>query len=556
MSDAVIARTYAATVDTATVDGSYSSAATVFESGGQVQLADTKTSTIQVQSCGAPALDMTTFQALNLQITKTSGAISVHFDLTTTLDLDFKQGGVPTHFNAGVAISGDFTLQCTTTNYCDAAKYACGQLQTSCNNPSGSDGKIVVSCGGFDLSAVTTLFFSDAGSSGTGALILDHNQVTSFASFIATDGDSSADAQATLTGVFALAQAFASQSSSSDPLAGFTLTDLLMLKVLGFSAASMSEDPSTANAQLNTLIATYTGALLALDYTGRALAVIEAAPTDLALAAGSDGGAKGDGLTNDRTVTIDGRTGARDAVALYDGTKLVGTATADANGVFHVTSASLADGAHSLTVVATDANGVKVGSDPLTITVDGKGPATPEVTDVSTSGLSGTAEAGSTVAVYDNGKLVSTLTAGGDGHWSLARTISDTTTHAYTLVSGDAAGNTTASDGAAVISKGVTVYGTSGDDLIDLRGGQTVTGGYGHDLFAYDADSGKATIADFVHGVDKIQVDDALASSFSWLKAHAVQKGYDVVITMDPNHVLTLKSVALSTLTSSDFVFV
>jgi hypothetical protein len=567
MSDAVIAKTYEGSASNYFGTAAYDSAVSLVESGQNVQLAVFKEAAVHVQGCGAP-VDLTTSQSLNLDVTKSSGKITVHFDLTTNVDVDFRDShGVQQHFSAGVAISGDVTVNYTTQNYCDAIKSCGGQLQTACGyqvqNACSTDrysctpdGKIVISCGNMDLSAVTSVFFSDAGSSGSTALILDHGKVTNFAAAIASDGDSSADAAATMTGALALAFAFMGQSQGSDPFAGYTGFDVLMIKALGLDAAVMSDDPSDATAQAATLLTTYLGAGLALDYAGRALAVADAAPTELALSASSDGGAKGDGLTNDRTVTIDGKAGAGDLITLYDGTRAVGTATANSAGVFHVTSSSLADGVHTLTAVSTDGNGYKVTSDPLQVTVDGTGPARPEVAGLSASGLAGTGEAGSQLTVYDNGRSVGSVTVDSDGHWSLARAITDTSTHAYTVAATDAAGNTSTSDGSALIKLATgSVYGASGDDLLAVRNGQTVTGGSGHDLFMVDADSGKATIADFYRGVDDIHIDSSLASSFADLKSHAVQKGYDVVITFDAQHVLTLKSVTLSSLGAGDFVF-
>src|SRR4051812_40481508 len=105
MSDALIARTYGTSVDTASVDGSYFTAATVVEFGAETDLALSKSATVSVDGCGVHQLDMTTSEALSLNITKTGAQVSIHFDLSTTLDIDIYKNGVPTHFSAGVAIS-------------------------------------------------------------------------------------------------------------------------------------------------------------------------------------------------------------------------------------------------------------------------------------------------------------------------------------------------------------------------------------------------------------------------------------------------------------------
>ena len=100
-----------------------------------------------------------------------------------------------------------------------------------------------------------------------------------------------------------------------------------------------------------------------------------AAPTGLALAAGSNSGSKTDALTNVAAPAVTGTAGASATVVLYDGATAIGTATADGSGLWTVTPASLADGAHSLTAKATDANGTSAASTMLTVTIDKTAPS-------------------------------------------------------------------------------------------------------------------------------------------------------------------------------------
>ena len=118
-------------------------------------------------------------------------------------------------------------------------------------------------------------------------------------------------------------------------------------------------------------------------------------------------------------------------VTLYDtnGTTVLGTAVAGASGNWTITSSPLSSGVHSLTVKQTDVAGnTSMASAALPITVDtvAAAPTITTVTDdfgsvqgtVSNNGstddstptLTITAEAGSTVTVYQNGQPVGTAT--------------------------------------------------------------------------------------------------------------------------------------------------
>ena len=83
----------------------------------------------------------------------------------------------------------------------------------------------------------------------------------------------------------------------------------------------------------------------------------------------------------------------------------------------------------------------------------------------------------------------------------------------------------------------------------------TLTGGYGRDLFVFEGAWGRSAVADFRPGWDRVQVDADLADTWSEVRALARQQGSDVVITLDPSHVITLKNVALSSLSGGDFLF-
>ena len=185
-----------------------------------------------------------------------------------------------------------------------------------------------------------------------------------------------------------------------------------------------------------------------------------AAPNAPAIASFSnDTGTVGDGVTNDNTLTLTGTAEANSTVKVYDGASLLGTVTTDGGGAWSYTTAALANGSHSLTATATDAAGnTSTASATLGVTVDTVAPSAPAIatfsSDSGTAGdgvtndntltLTGTAEANSTVKVYDGATLLGTVTADGSGAWSYTTAALANGSHGFTATAGDAAGNTSA----------------------------------------------------------------------------------------------------------------
>ena len=130
------------------------------------------------------------------------------------------------------------------------------------------------------------------------------------------------------------------------------------------------------------------------------------------------------------------------------------------------------NGAHSLTATATDVAGnTGVASTALNVTVDTTAPLAPSIasfsTDTGTVGdnitsdntltLNGTAEASSTIKVYDGATLLGTATANGTGAWSYTTGALTNGGHSLTATATDAAGNT----GVASTALNVTVDTTA-----------------------------------------------------------------------------------------------
>ena len=147
----------------------------------------------------------------------------------------------------------------------------------------------------------------------------------------------------------------------------------------------------------------------------------------------TDSGTVGDGITNDNTLTLTGTAEANSTVKVFDGATLLGTATANGSGAWSFTTGTLSNAAHSFTATATDAAGnTGVASAALAVTVDTTAPVAPSIASFSTDSgtvgdgitndatltLTGTAEANSTVKVYDGATLLGTATANGSGAWS------------------------------------------------------------------------------------------------------------------------------------------
>src|SRR5262249_16277410 len=151
---------------------------------------------------------------------------------------------------------------------------------------------------------------------------------------------------------------------------------------------------------------------------------------------------------NDSTLTLTGTAQANSTVKVYDGTTLLGSAVANSSGAWTYTTAALVNGAHSLTATATDAAAhTSAASAPLSVTVDTVAPNAPVETAASiVSGttevkLTGTAEANSTVHVFDGANQIGTATANGSGAWSLTTGNLASGNHSFTANATDAAGN-------------------------------------------------------------------------------------------------------------------
>ncbi|MFJ3458459.1 BapA/Bap/LapF family large adhesin [Scandinavium goeteborgense] len=177
-------------------------------------------------------------------------------------------------------------------------------------------------------------------------------------------------------------------------------------------------------------------------------------------------------LSNDNKPTLTGTAETGSTVSIYDGTTLLGTTVATGGTWSFTPGAALSDGSHTLTVTATDAGGnVSPATSGFVILVDATAPVTPVITTImddvpnivgavgnnqptndALPTLNGSAEANSTVRIYDNGTLVTTVTATPAGTWTWTPPAALAQgNHSYTVTSTDAAGNLSATSTAAAI---------------------------------------------------------------------------------------------------------
>ena len=161
-----------------------------------------------------------------------------------------------------------------------------------------------------------------------------------------------------------------------------------------------------------------------------------------------DTGVAGDHITDANTLTLTGTAVANSTVKVFDGSTQVATTTADSSGGWTLTTTKLADGSHSLTATDTVSGTTSAASAALSVTIDTVAPNAPVETGASiVSGttkvqLTGTAEANSTLQVFDGTIQVGTATANSSGAWSLTTGTLASGSHSFTAKATDAAGNT------------------------------------------------------------------------------------------------------------------
>ncbi|ELP2150208.1 hypothetical protein ABG49_004967, partial [Salmonella enterica subsp. enterica serovar Soerenga] len=170
--------------------------------------------------------------------------------------------------------------------------------------------------------------------------------------------------------------------------------------------------------------------------------------------------------TNDNRPTLSGTAEAGARVEVFDNGVSLGLATLQPNGGWTFTpSQNLGEGAHRLTVIATDAKGNASQAASFDLVVDTQSPQQPVITFItddapgilgsvahlgltndSTPTINGTGEPGSTVHLYQNGARIADIIVGNSGVWSYAYTTASPLaddTYTFTVTASDSNGNTT-----------------------------------------------------------------------------------------------------------------
>ena len=173
------------------------------------------------------------------------------------------------------------------------------------------------------------------------------------------------------------------------------------------------------------------------------------APSTPVLAAGSDSGAQGDGLTNDSTPTIDGTGIAGDTVTLYveqgnagPGAAILGSGTVDSEGNWSIVSSPLADGAYTVLAAQADGQGIRsTASGPLALTIDTVPPPALAVSQTFSDGLLASVGPQDVVTIFQGDRTIARLGADDNGDVAFLPSILAAGSYSLTATVTDAAGN-------------------------------------------------------------------------------------------------------------------
>jgi hypothetical protein len=192
-----------------------------------------------------------------------------------------------------------------------------------------------------------------------------------------------------------------------------------------------------------------TGKVVSLDNTLSTAPAGSPAPTGLnapVISSFSPDTGASDGITSANKLDVKGTADPNSTITVYDGGTKLGTTTASSTGSWDYITAVLTDAKHVLTATETNTSGqTSAASAALTVTVDTHVPAAPVLVSdplVNTNHvqLSGTAEANSTITVYDGTTVVGTGTTSSTGSWSLTTSALSSGTQALTATATDVAG--------------------------------------------------------------------------------------------------------------------
>jgi hypothetical protein len=285
----------------------------------------------------------------------------------------------------------------------------------------------------------------------------------------------------------------------------------------------------------------------------------------------NDSGLVGDHITNDNTLTLTGTAVASSTVKVFDGLTQVGTATADSGGHWTLTTPALSDGAHSLTATDTDSSGnASAASSVLGVTIDTHAPAAPTMAVYTPGGLAvgstttvddlylkGTAEANSTVDIFDSGKQIGTATANSAGAWSFDTGHIADGSHNFTSKAVDVAGNTSAASAAKGVAVNAPVSEVDFTNLYE-NSNHTATIKGTADAYSqiklYDGTASLGSVTAAADGTWSFTTASAVSNTVHTFKAQEVDSTGQVVATSGNAILGSSRSNTLTSSPGDDFI--
>lgn len=299
--------------------------------------------------------------------------------------------------------------------------------------------------------------------------------------------------------------------SFSEPVTGFTAADVGLTAPAGTAVTvTGSGDSYTIELRAMSGDGTVTVALTAdaardLAGNGNTAAPAEGsitwdstAPTTPAAprldAASDTGSSSTDGVTNDATPVFTGVAEPGSTVTLYEGDTALGAVVAGPDGLWTITSSTLAEGSHIVSAGATDAAGnASARSAGTAIAVDVTAPAAPSAPDLAVSSdsgssstdnytndatptFSGTGVNGTTVTLHRGGVALATFAVTAGTYTFTTAAIVDGLS-SFTAIATDVAGNSSTSAGTAVTVDTTAPTVSIGDVVYNISNSSVTTTG-------------------------------------------------------------------------------
>jgi hypothetical protein len=235
------------------------------------------------------------------------------------------------------------------------------------------------------------------------------------------------------------------------------------------ASSTLSAGSHTISAKLTDSAGNVSGASLGLTIT---VDTSVSAPGAPALASTSDSGTVGDSITNVTTPTFSVTVPEGGTVRIYEGTTLLGSATAGASGTYNVASSTLSGTdtgtLHTITAELTDVAANTSAASPavvLNVDIGAQPPGTPvltpasdslptgdNITSYTTLTLAVTVYEGGTITLYDAGAEIGTTAAGASGTYNCTTPVLATGSHTFTAKLTDVAGNVSGASGLLTVT--------------------------------------------------------------------------------------------------------